>query len=162
MTLDRVLAIIGVILGIPGVVILVLSANQTVAILAGILAALLLGAAYFIRYILNAAPYDVREANVTLTFPNNPQTAILTKAYRIVPNFSHLREIEHKNIAADGKIQNICWDDQPVPANRIVHRLGEYEIKIDLPFNPRRWQEFRGKLSYECIDSFNANTESIL
>lgn len=162
MTPDRVLAIVGVVLGIPGVAVLVLTADQTVAILATILAIALIAAALFIRYVLNAPPYTVREANVTLAFPQDEQTAILSKEYRIVPNFSHLRQIEHKNIAADGQIQNIQWNDAPVPPNFIAYRLGEYEIRIDLPFHPRRWHEFSGKLSYECIGSFNGQTESIV
>jgi hypothetical protein len=33
---------------------------------------------------------------------------------------------------------------------------------IDLPFSPQRWKEFNGKLSYELLESFNADTESIM
>lgn len=162
MTLDRVLAIIGIVLGIPAVVALVLSANQSLQIFIVILAALLVGAALYIRYILNAPPYTFREATVTLSFPNDHETAILTKTYHIIPNLTDLRQMEHKNIAADGQIQNICWNDQPVPQDRIVQRLGEYEILIDFPISPRKWKEFAGKLSYECLGSFRGNPESML
>lgn len=162
MTPDRILAIIGVILGLPGVLTLALTANQTLAITAGVLAVLLLGAAYYVRHILNAPPYRVKDAKVTLSFPEDHRRAILRKEYRIVPNFGHLRQMEHKNIAADGQIENICWDDRPVPPSNILFRLGEYEIKIDWPIPPRRWQEFSGKLSYDCINSFDAPTEMIV
>jgi hypothetical protein len=162
MSLDRALAIAGLIIGIPGVLVLFLTANQTLAIVAGLLAVLLLLGAFYGRQILNASPYTFPEARVSLAFPGDHNLGVLTKEYRIVPNFGHLRQIEHKNIAADGRIDNIRWNDVPVPPNCIVNRLGEYEVRIDLPFAPRRWTEFRGKLSYDCIGSFPGNPESML
>ena len=162
LTLDRGLALAGLLIGLPGVLSLFLSANENLAIFAGILGVILLGTAYVVRLVLNAAPYGIKKATVTLSFPNGVQTAVMCKQYKIVPNFRHLTQMEHKNIAADGTIRNICWDDKPVPSGRIQQRLGEWEIKIDLPFQPRRWQEFQGKLSYECIDSFNGNPEALM
>jgi hypothetical protein len=162
MTLDRGLAIAGVILGLPGVLVLVLSSSQTLAIINGILAVLLLGAAYFIKYILDAAPFNVKDVTVILSFPQDHKKAILRKHYKMYANFNHLKQIEHKNIAADGKIENICWNKTPVPADHIKNVLGEYEVYIDLPFDLPRWKEFSGTLSYECIDSFNADTEAFM
>jgi hypothetical protein len=162
MSLDRLLAVVGILIGIPGVLVLFLTANQTLAIFAGFLAVALLAGAFYIRQVLNASPYSFSEAKVTLAFPVDHQTAVLSKEYKIVPNFHNLRQLEHKNIAADGPIANIRWNDVAVPADRISHRLGEYEIRIDLPFAPKRWSEFRGKLSYECEGSFNGNPESIM
>jgi hypothetical protein len=60
-TLDRVLAVIGIILGIPAVVALVLAANETLQVFIVILAALLVGAALIIKYIISAPPYVFRD-----------------------------------------------------------------------------------------------------
>jgi hypothetical protein len=73
-----------------------------------------------------------------------------------------LKQIEHKNIAADGEIGSIRWNDELVPEECIRNRLGEYEVQIAFPVSPRRWHEFPGKLSYDLIESFNANPESML
>lgn len=159
MPIDRVLAIVGIIIGLPGVLILFVTANETLAVFAGILAALLLGAAFYIRYIFNAPPYTFREVNATLEFPSDEQMAVLRKAYKIRPNYAQLHQIELKNIAADGRISNFLWNDKPIPSHAITTRMGQFVVRIDLPFNPGRWRTFEGKFSYEIRNSFNENPE---
>jgi hypothetical protein len=161
-TLDRTLAILGVLLGIPGALALFLTSNVTLAVMAGVLAALLLGAAFYIRYLFIAPPYTFPSVKVTLTFVNSEKKAVLRKDYKIRPNFSHLKQLEHRNIASDGTISNICWNNVPVPPTHIKHRLGEYEVRVDLTVAPRLWSTFEGSLSYELDDSFDSINESMV
>jgi len=160
MWLDRILAIAGLILGIPGVLVLFATANETTAVFAGMLAALTLGAAFYIRYLINAPPYTFREVKATLEFLGDEKRAVLRKAYKIRPNYAQLHQLEHKNIGADGQICNFLWNGKPIPPNAITLELGQYNVRIDLPVNPGRWQIFDGELSYEMRDSFNGNPES--
>jgi hypothetical protein len=161
MPIDRIFAIIGIIIGVPGVMILFATANETLAAFAGTLAALLLGAAFYIRYLFNAPPYSVPEALVTLEFKGDEKRATLTKKYKICPNFAHLSQLEHRNIASDGDISNFLWNGLPISPNAISKHLGEYVIRVDLPVNPGRWRIFEGELSYELTDSFNGNPEGM-
>ena len=161
MPLDRVLAIAGIIIGIPGVIVLFAAANETLAAFAGLLAALLLGAAFYIRYLFNAPPYTFPEVNATLEFSGDERRAVLRKIYKIRPNYSHLRQLEHRNISADGQISNFLWNGKPIPSSSISQQMGQYEVLVNLPVIPGRWQIFDGELSYEMKNSFNGNPESV-
>jgi hypothetical protein len=162
MTWDRLLGGLGVLLGIPGVLVLFFTANVTLAVFAGVLAVLLLAAAMYGRFFVHAPPYTFNNVNVTLEFGATEKSAVLRKEYKIRPNYAHLKQLEHRNIASDGSISNICWNGVPVPGNNIIKSLGEYHVKIDLPVAPRLWSVFDGELSYDLADSFGSSSENIM
>lgn len=106
--------------------------------------------------------YTFIEANITLSFPTDISTAYLVKEYKIVANRPNLRQMIHKNIAADGPIEDIRWNDQPVLQEQITTRLGEYIVRIDFPVPHKIGAPFTGKLSYICKDSFSRNPEGLV
>ena len=106
--------------------------------------------------------YTFNEANVILSFPTDISVAHLVKEYKIVANRPNLRQMIHKNIAADGPIEDIRWNDQPVPQKQITKRLGEYIARIDFPIPHKIGAPFSGKLSYICKDSFSGNPEALV
>jgi hypothetical protein len=122
-----------------------------------------LGSAFVVRYFTGLPPFTITTADVKLDFVGNDvKVAVLSKSYRIRPNYGHLNTMTHKNIAADGSVRNLCWDDKPIPAVDIKELLGEYVVTIRFPYALRKWREIAGKLSYEVCDSFNGNPEALI
>lgn len=162
MNLDRLLALSGIIVGLPGFFFLFLSANTVVSSIAVFFGFSLLAAAYLVFYFSGLPPYSVRNADVTLTLHDgHGKAATLSKEYEIRPNYRHLSIMTHRNIASDGETLNISWDDKPVSENDIKKILGEYEVTIKFPNTLKRWRNFKGKLSYSVQDSFLQDHEGI-
>lgn len=163
MNWDRLLTIAGLTFGLPGFLLLFFEPTRTAAILAVLLALALLAGAYVAHYLSTLPPYTMKTAAVSLVIKDKGgKNAHLSKEYEIRPNYSHLTTMTHRNIAADGETNNICWNDRPVPAHRIRSILGEYEVTIEFPAQCKRWHTFKGKLSYDVEDSFLGNPEGLV
>ena len=161
MSLDRGLALVGLVLALPGFLLLFLSGQEAVAVLVLVLGAGCLIGAFVVHFIWTQPPYTFKIAEVTLSFIGGKDRALLSKEYIIRPNYRNLQQMKHKNIASDGTVKNICWNDEPVPQNKILTRLGEYAVTIDFPTTCVWLRNFTGKLSYELINSFGGNSEGI-
>jgi hypothetical protein len=157
-TLDRILAVIGLIIAIPGFLLLFFTDHQTESILTVGLGLVVLGAGAIDFYLSRLPPYTINDAKVIVDFPNGDRRiARITKSYTVRPNFGHLNTMTHRNIGAQGTVQNLCWNGLPI--QQIRQSLGEYEVTIDFNGPHKRFRPFTGALSYEAVDSFKGNPE---
>jgi len=161
--LDRGLAVAGVLLGLPAFLLLFLSGQQTTAILVLVLAFVLLASAFAVKYLTGLPPLTMKSVDVVLQFNDGQgKNALLSKHYQIRATRNDVREMTHRNIASDGGISNICWNDQLIPAADIKRILGQYEVTVRFALAPRKWKTTAGKLSYNLTDSFNGNPEGLM
>lgn len=160
MTLERVLGVAGVLVGLPVFVGLFFDPYRTAAIITLSFAIALGVVAILVFNHTRRPPFRMNRVEVRLDL-TNPHQAKLTKSYRIVPSISGLTHIKHRNIAADGKVEKILWDGQEVPAADIRTVMGEYHVAIQFPRAHTRGREFTGTLSYILVDSFS-NTDEYL
>jgi hypothetical protein len=136
--------------------------KQALGLLCAALGFTILGATYLVRWITQLPEYTFLAAESTLNLRAGRQKGTLTKKYRIRPNHAHLRRITFRNIAADGRIGEIRWNDRPVPAASIREKVGTFEVDIDFPYAHRRWKAFDGELAYEVEDSFEKPVEELI
>jgi len=163
MTIDRILAVVGIFLGLPGFLLLFFTGYRTEAILALGLGLTLFSSPIIVTWLLSLPPYSITEAKVALSFDKDSiQKATITKEYKIRPNQRHLTVLSLRNIAADGKVENLRWNGNLIPKEWLREVLGEYEVTIHFPGPHALWKEFSGALSYEVTDSFNGNPEGLV
>lgn len=161
MTWDRMLAFVGLLLGIIGIIIPFLNVGIAYTLTLLTVSMLALTFAYYWQFFTNLPPYSIRSVEVTLVLEDD-EKATLTKDYKIRANYNHLDRMLHRNIASDGSVENICWDNEPIPANQITKILGEYEVDVHFDNVCKRWRVFPGSLSYDLIKSFSdPNREGI-
>jgi len=163
MTIDRILAVLGIILGLPGFLLLLVNGYRAEAILSLGLGLTLFSTPILIGWFLSRPPYFFSEAKVALRFiGDSVRTATLTKEYKIRPNQRHLTVLSLRNIAADGFVSNLQWNGAPIQKDWIREVLGEYEITIHFEGPHALWREFSGMLSYDVTDSNNGNPEAFV
>ena len=159
---DRTLAIVGLILSLPGVLVMLVGrdwALGTLVLILGLVTPILYK---FVQSLVEAPPVGMTKVVVTLRFLDElGRVAHLSKQYRIRPNRSHLEGMVHRNIAGDGAITDLCWNDRPIPVDRIKNILGELEVWVPFEFPTKRGHEFDGKLSYKGHDVLNSKVESL-
>jgi len=162
MTLDRGLGLLGLIVGLPSFLALFFSDHATTALLCVVIAVLAIGAAVWVNKVGTDHPFRMDVVEVHLDLSKGPSQATLTKTYKIVPNFNHLTQMVHRNIAADGDVRDFNWNGRPIPDAQQRRTMGgEYEITVPFTPAPSRGKPFDGKLSYDLIDSFPAHSESL-
>jgi hypothetical protein len=162
MSLDRWLGAAGVLLSLPGFLLLLFSEQMAVAVLVLALGAAVVGAAVAVYYLTNLPEYTLTSVVVELAvLEADGSRALLTKKYRIRPNYAHLDRMIHRNIAADGSVRNIRWNGSPVSQSDVRQVLGTYEVTIGFGAPLVRWKEFGGTLSYEAVNSFPGATEAL-
>ena len=162
MQLDRWLAIAGLVIGLPSFVVL-FGTDFAVASMGAALGVVLLGAAFWVHYRASLPPYTFQRVNVHLVINDSGgRQATMTKDYEIRPNFGHLDSLTHRNIAADGSIRNFRWNDRPIEDTDIKTVVGEYVLTIRFPACLPKFKVFRGKLSYDAVDTFLGSSEAMI
>lgn len=162
MTLDRIIGGIGLILSLPGFFLLFLNQNETVGAMSLLLGFVLFVGAVLHSYLANRPPFEMNSVEVRLEFKDSEaRIARLSKSYEIRPNYGHLTTMTHRNIAADGAVQNLCWNDEPIPEANIVKVLGEFQVTVHFGIR-KKGEVFTGKLSYEALDSFSKSHEGLV
>lgn len=162
MTLDRALGLLGVIIGLPSFLALFFSDQATAALLCGVIAILMVAAAVWVNKAATDHPFRMDQVVVHLDLSKGPPEATLTKTYKIVPNFNHLTQMVHRNIAADGDVSDFRWNGRPIPNAQQRRTMGgEYEITVPFTPAPSRGKPFDGSLSYKLLNSFPADSESL-
>lgn len=163
MTVDRILAVIGIAIGLPAFILTFLSGGQAATLLVAALVLAVLGAAFIIHIKTNAAPFYMKEVVLTLSI-HDPEgkLATLEKKYKYQANYAHVQELSHRNIAADGSIYDIRWNGEPVPPANIATTLGEYEVSIREKTPYTKGSVYDGCLSYRMADSFPAAQEAMI
>lgn len=163
MSLDRIIGIVGLLISLPGFFLLFMKDHETVGAITVLLGLILLGAAFYHRYWTNIPPYTVLRGELTLTILDAEGAAANVSNKRTIrPNFKHLTTMVHKNISADGAIDDLRLDGKPLPPSAIKRELGE--LQIGLSFEPplERFKPFETHLEYSVKDSFPEPKEALL
>jgi len=162
-SIDRLLAVVGVILGLPGFVLIFSSGNAAVGDIVVAAAFLFLIVAWYVGWRLRRPPFTMKTIVVRLEiFDSGGKQARLSKTYQIRPNFRHLHQMTHRNIAADGTITDLRWNDKPISDRQIQQVLGEYEVTVDFKTPLAVGRVFEGMLSYEAANSFLEPKEGLV
>ncbi len=157
--MDRILSLIGILVGLPGFILLFFDGHALLAAAFFVAMVVLLLAAWLV----SLPPFTMKSIDVELIIHEvDGSKATLSKTYQIRPNYGHLEHLTHRNIAADGSVSNIRWDDQPVPCKNIEKVMAEYHVTIRFPSPLERWRTFPGKLSYDLDNSFPATLEGLV
>jgi len=161
MNLDRLFAIGGFVLGIPGVVALFFSADVSVGASAIVVAFLAIALSFAVTYYKNRPPYKFKKAEATLDIKaRDGSVATLTKIYKFVPNIRDQHTFIHRNIAADGTVNNFQWENGAIDPHWLRKVLHQYEVTIDFGYPPLRvGQTVDHKLQYDVLNSFPAQKE---
>ena len=162
MSLDRVLALLGVLLGIPGSGALFHIECHSRRHGGNLGRAPLGRGLLYTSIIRSSALLVLRRGGHTNVCELRKEGRSAEELQRIRPNHSYLRQMEHKNIAADGNITNICWNNTPINQANISRKLGKYVVRVDFPVAPKLWATFDGALSYELEDCFGSSNEGIV
>ncbi len=161
MSLDRALAVLGLIIGLPAFFALFFSSHAVEAILTALLAVVLIVAAVAVNHVASRHPFRLTAVDVDLDLSTSPASARLRKDYRLVANFGQLNQLIHRNIAADGQIHSFTWNGSPVAATGVETSMGEYRVTVPLIPAPTRGKEFGGRLEYALDNSFLSQHESM-
>jgi hypothetical protein len=163
MSLDRGIGIAGLILAIPGFLLLFFSHDSAVAWLALVLAIVFFASAFLVNRAGSLPPFRMNSVRVNLSLNDDlGNEATLRKEYEAVPSYAHLTEMSHRNIAADGAITDLCWNDAPIDQSWVKQALGEYQITARFPGPLHKGRPFRCVLSYNAIGSFLLNREALV
>lgn len=161
--LDRWIGIAGLIVGVPGFITLFYQGHKALAVLTLVLLAVLLGSAWLIRRAGTMPPYCMKSVRVDLHLHDaNGERATLKKAYKAVPSYAHLEEMTHRNIAADGAVLNLRWNDAPIPPEWIKTVVGDLNLNVRFPGPLPKGKEFDCSLSYDLEGSFLQSREAMI
>lgn len=115
---------------------------------------------YVVYRIITLPPWTIIEIHRIVNIKrSNGSLAIATKDTTIKANQKGLTEFLHRNIRADGSIQNFKFGSNVVPASDIEWRAGEYIVHERFK-EMKRFGKRRSSLMYELINSFPSKTES--
>lgn len=116
---------------------------------------------YIVYWVLTVPPWTIIEIHRIVNIKRvNGSLAIATKNIIIRANHKGLTEFLHRNIRADGSIQNFKLDSNVVPEPNIELRAGEYIVHERFKKEIKRFEKRRSSLTYELINSFPSTTES--
>lgn len=132
-------------------------AYRILAIILVILAAMLY---VFYRVFIGPSPWTIIETHRIVNIKKaNGSLASATKNTTIRANQKGLTEFLHRNIRADGSIQNFKLGSRLVRKSDVEWRAGEYIIHERFPAM-KRFEKRESSLSYELIKSFPSKVES--
>jgi hypothetical protein len=163
--LDRWLAVAGLLVSLPGFLLMFLSTQRTVAGMTVALGLALVVAGFIVLRERAKPPFTMKAISIRLEFvggSNPKEVARITRSYKFVANFPHMKVLVNRSIGADGKIENICWDGQPVVLQHLKSQGGEYEATVIFNEPLIRGQVYQGSLSYDAIRAFTGPREYLL
>lgn len=160
-TLDRVLAVLGVLLGIPAILGFFSQRFGEGLLLTG-LVLLIVGYLLYRRYEESQPLFTYLEMHKILKFHDAAATtAGFSTIVTARANHTGVSQLWFRNINADGDVTNFRIDGAPVPQNLIVKKAGSYEVckQFDRPL--RRGDTEQITLSYDLINAFSSTHEGI-
>lgn len=160
--LERALAIAGLVIGLPGFVLLFVSVNVAIPIIMLVLAALACGGWYYAHFMSNQSPFTVMHNEITLSFEDGVRLAILEKRYTIRANVRDQRQIYFRNNSADGVFEGAFVDNLPLPDHSITAEGGDLRISVKLDPPPIKGESFVVLLKLHWRDAFNLNRETLI
>ncbi|HTY54575.1 MAG TPA: hypothetical protein VMB26_05220 [Candidatus Binataceae bacterium] len=153
---NEFLAWLGIIIAIPGFLLLFASRDWAI----GILILLLIGAFAWFYWRSHRPPFTIKQISKTLEIMSDSgDLARLKRTQSAVANIT-ATEFWCRNVGADGSIGNIRIDGQA--PDEIVHELGRQHVckRFRHPLKPR--ERFNLEVEYELVDSFPGSTEGLL
>src|ERR1700736_1269162 len=135
MSTDRVLGILGVVIGLPGFFLRFLTGQQAIGILCVVIAALIFLLAVAAHYLTNLPPFVILAQQTTFAILDDEGTsAHLEKKYTLRPNYGHLETLTFKNISASEPINDVRWNGKVLPAAQVEKIQGMLEWIITIKF----------------------------
>lgn len=142
----------GAILALPSILALFFTPYQTAAILGLVLASLLIGGSFAVAWIIGLPPWTIIESRTTLTIHRTDGgLATWTKIIKARPNHQGQTQFIHRNIRAEGGVNNFRLDGTPSP---YTHFLGEYIVHEGFGRQVVMWRVIESRLSYDLHNSF--------
>jgi len=158
MNLSNTLSLVGVVLALPGVLLLIFSDQMTIAVLVLLLAALVIGGALGWRWHINQPAVTLLKAEKTLSFEDE-QAHVSVVDYRLRIRAYHkgLQLFRLANVSTDGSVGEIWIDGQRTTLSRISAGQGEVSKEFSGPLD--RGQERDIRLWIQFFDSFDGPTQ---
>ena len=157
MNRDNILTWIGIILGIPGLLIALFTDAGVVASVFLILC----GVLFWARWWINQPVYTLICVEKVLTIEDRlGKSARLVRFQEGVANHKGMSEFWCRNISADGEISNILIDNRPPYDSE--RRAGDIQVCARFRQPLERGESFKMKLSYDLTDSFLRTPEAII
>jgi hypothetical protein len=154
---DELLAWVGIVIGIPGLLVLFF----TVQIAIGVFVVLIIGGLIWLRWYLALPDFTILEMEKRLVF-KDPQAhkATFTRYQKARANHKGLTEFWIKGNSADGRIENVRIDDKDPD----IQTLEAGDLAVCKRFHRplERGQQEPMKLSYDIIDGFSGNPEGLI
>lgn len=154
---DRLYALVGLILGVPGAVLLFLSEQVAIGVLVTTICVLLL----IIWYWQKKPPFTILSIEKILTIHDEKgSNATLVRHQKTRANHKGLTEFWCRNISADGSISNILINGEKPHESK--QEAGDthacYRFK-----KPKKAEDiFNVDISYDLTNSFHATTETLI
>lgn len=156
------LSVTGIVIGVPGLLVLFLGPNAVAAVLTIVLLAIIGLAAWNMKRVRNRPPFSMKSVGVHLVVHDvEGIRATLSKCYSAIPQYGHLSEMTHRNIGADGAITEIKWNGELVDQAWIQQSAGQYSVNVRFPGPLTPDKEYSWTLSYNADNSFLGNQESL-
>jgi hypothetical protein len=156
MSREEILALAGVLIGLPSFALLIVSGQVVI----GVLVLVLIGGVIGVTVLLGQPQFTLLEVEKVLTFHDaTAHMATLVRTQKARANQNGLTDFWIRNISADGSIENIQIDNHPPDDER--HIAGDIQVCKRFPHPLKRGQIFTMVLSYDLIDSFSQLSEAV-
>jgi len=152
---EKALTIIGIVLSLPGFLVLFLSGQQIIGILVLVIALLLVLNFYRDNFLPAFTILSTSKIITILDLMGKHAAVVLNK--KIVPNHRHLQEFVFHHIRADGAVSNF-QTNFGLP-NAIEKEAGAYKVALRFPKKLKRGKSFEVQLSYDIQDGYLLDKE---
>jgi hypothetical protein len=157
MSRSDILAWLGIILGIPGLLIALFSD----AVIVAVIFLILCGVLFWVRWWLNQPLYTLACVEKVLTIEDTVgNKARLVRFHEGVANHRGLQEFWCRNISADGTISNVLIDNHA--PDYTERRAGDLQVGTRFREPLERGEKFKMVLSYDLTDSFLRTPEALI
>lgn len=156
MKIENILAIIGVIVGLPSFLLLFCSGQQVIAILVLIIISFLFY--YYLQENLTPSFHLISHYKKVEIFDKSGSKAKVTLRRRIRPNHRGLQEYIFRYIRSDGRIEN--FQSNFGPPHKIARDAGNYVVTIRFPKELKKKKPLEVTLSYDILEGYSQNIET--
>jgi hypothetical protein len=155
MTVDHLLALIGILIGLPGFMILFFNGQ----VVAGFLVVVMIAGIIWVRWLQTQLDFTLLEVTKTLTFHDvTGHEATLIRRQTARANHKGLIQFTIKGITSDGVIDNILIDGKP-PHEQFTE-AGRIGVRKHFSKPLDRGDIDDMELTYDITDGFNKATET--
>jgi hypothetical protein len=161
MNVDRVLAIVGIAIGIPGFLLLFISDQWVHGVLVLLLVCALAAWWFYARWRDNLPVFTVLELTKRLTIISaDGRSASLARSQKVRINHKGITEWWCRQISADGTVTNITIDQ--LPPDVTTSTGGTIQVCRRFQYPKQRGEEWESTLTYNIADSFTKPHEELI